>query len=110
MKKGGTRALRAGAKRRRPGAIEGKRFLALALLLGGCVGDDFGSARSGAGGGLSSEQRWQLREASRGGEHELVATLARMAWDNPQQKSSLAGYAADLRPESAEAIEVAVGR
>jgi hypothetical protein len=107
MKIGGREKVSVGAKRRQP---EGRSVLLVALLLSGCVGDDFGAARSGAGAGLNSEQRWQLREASRGGEHELVATLARMAWDNPQQKSSLAGYAADLRPESAEAIEVAVGR
>jgi hypothetical protein len=83
---------------------------AVALLLGGCVGDDFGPGRSGVGAGLTSEQRWHLREASRGGEHELIATAARMAWDHPERKSDLVAYASELRPESAGTIATAVGR
>ena len=59
---------------------------------------------------LNSEQRWELREAAREGDHELVATVSRMAWDNPQQALEMGNYAAALRPESAAEITSAVTR
>ena len=112
---GEAEALRAGAKRRRPAAIAGECFLAVALVMVGCVGMDVGGGPRGEDGtaayaSLNSEQRWQLREAARGGDHELVATVSRMAWDNPHQAIELGNYAAALRPESAVEITGAVTR
>ena len=87
----------------------------MALLLGGCVGMDVGGGPQGEDAresyaGLNSEQLWQLREASRGGDHELVATVSRMAWDNPGSAVEFGNYAAALRPEAAEQIASAVTR
>lgn len=59
---------------------------------------------------LNSEQRWALRDAARGGDHELVATVSRMAWDNPQMAIELGNYAAALRPEASDQITSAVTR
>jgi len=95
--------------------VEGKSILLVALLLGGCVGMDVGGGPQGEDAresyaGLNSEQIWQLREASRGGDHELVATVSRMAWDNPGSAVEFGNYAAALRPEAAEQIASAVTR
>jgi len=89
------------------------KFIPVALLLAGCVGMDAGSdpggGRSKAGAGLNSEQRWNLRAAAKGGEHELVSTVARMAWDAPDSKQAVVEYASALRPESADQIGQAAG-
>jgi len=85
-------------------------WLAGALFLSGCVGDDFGPGRSGVGAGLTSEQRWHLREASRRGEHELLIALSRMIWETPDRRGALASYAVSLRPESTAALEAAAAR
>jgi hypothetical protein len=96
--------------------VEGKSFLlAAVLLLSGCVGLDVGGGPQGEDqrhtyASLNSEQRWELREAARSGDHELVATVSRMAWANPQQAIELGNYAAALRPESAAEISGAVTR
>ena len=95
--------------------VEGKSILLVALLLGGCVGMDVGGDPQGEDAresyaSLNSEQLWQLREASRGGYHELVATVSRMAWDNPGSAVEFGNYAAALRPEAAEQIASAVTR
>ncbi len=63
-----------------------------------------------AGAELSLEQRWHLRTAAKTGEHELVATVGRMAWDNPQQSGALGNYASALLPDSAPQIQDAVAR
>lgn len=84
-----------------------------ALFLAGCVGMDFGSdpggGRSRAGAGLNAEQRWNLQSAAKGGEHELVSTVARMVWDARDSRQAVAEYATELRPESAEQIGHAAG-
>lgn len=85
------------------------------VLLAGCVGMDVGGGpRTGdqrySYANLNSEQRWTLRDAARSGDHELVATVSRMAWDNPQAAIELGNYAAALRPEAAEQIAAAVTR
>ena len=95
--------------------VEGKSILLVALLLGGCVGMDVGGGPQGEDAresyaNLNSEQLWQLREASRGGDHELVATVSRMAWDNPGSAVEFGNYAAALRQEAAEQIASAVTR
>jgi hypothetical protein len=100
-----------------------KRFLrrriailfAAAVVMSGCVGMDVGAGprekeQRHTYASLNSEQRWELREAARGGDHELVATVSRMAWDNPHQAIELGNYAAALRPESAAEITGAVTR
>ena len=95
--------------------VEGKSILLVALLLGGCVGMDVVGGPHGEDAresyaSLNSEQLWQLREASWGGDHELVATVSRMAWDNPGSAVEFGNYAAALRPEAAEQIASAVTR
>lgn len=95
--------------------VEREIILAAALLLGGCVGMDVGGGPQGEDqrhtySSLNSEQRWELREAAREGDHELVATVSRMAWDNPHQALEMGNYAAALRPESAAEITGAVTR
>lgn len=95
--------------------VGGKSILLVALLLGGCVGMDMGGGPQGEDvretyASLNSEQLWQLREASRGGDHELVSTVSRMAWDNPNYAVEFGNYAAALRPEAAEQIASAVTR
>ena len=95
--------------------VGGKSILLVALLLGGCVGMDMGGGPQGEDvretyASLNSEQLWQLLEASRGGDHELVATVSRMAWDNPNYAVEFGNYAAALRPEAAEQIASAVTR
>ncbi len=72
-------------------------------------GSETAEARA-AGAGLSSEQRWHLRNAAKSGEHELVATVGRMAWDNPQQADALGSYASALLPDSAPQIQDVVAR
>ncbi len=88
-------------------------ILLSAALLAGCVGMDFGNdpggGRSRAGAGLTAEQRWNLQSAAKGGEHELVSTVARMAWDAPDSRQALAEYATELLPESAAQIGHAAG-
>lgn len=88
---------------------------AIAAVLTGCVGMDIGGEpprddRSHIYANLNSEQRWALRDAAREGDHELVATVSRMAWDNPQVAIELGHYAAALRPEASEQIAAAVTR
>lgn len=85
------------------------------MLLTGCVGMDVGGGPQGDDqshtyAGLDSEQRWALRDAARGGDHELVATVSRMSWDNPGAAVELGNYAAALRPEASEQIAAAVTR
>lgn len=91
-----------------------KIFICAALLLPGCVGMDFGGPRNsgqrGTYANLNSEQRWSLRDAARGGDNELVATVSRMAWDSPQSAFELGNYAAALRPEISDQITAAVTR
>jgi len=87
----------------------------LSVLLGGCVGMDVGGGpQTGdqryAYASLNSEHRWALRDASRSGDHELVATVSRMAWDNPHSAIELGNYAAALRPELSDQITAAVTR
>lgn len=86
-----------------------------AFLLAGCVGMDVGGGPQRGDqrysfASLNSEQRWALRDAARGGDHELVATVSRMAWDNPQMAIELGNYAAALRPEASDQIASAVTR
>lgn len=86
-----------------------------AFLLAGCVGMDVGGGPQRGDqrysfASLNSEQRWALRDAARGGDHELVATVSRMAWDNPPMAIELGNYAAALRPEAADQITSAVTR
>lgn len=93
----------------------GAALLCPLLLLGGCVGMDVGGGPQTGDqrytyASLNSEQRWALRDAARGGDHELVATVSRMAWDNPGAAVELGNYAAALRPEAAEQITAAVTR
>jgi len=90
-------------------------LLAAAAVVSGCVGLDVGAGprekeQRHTYASLNSEQRWELREAARGGDHELVATVSRMAWDNAHQAVELGNYAAALRPESAPEITGAVTR
>jgi hypothetical protein len=85
------------------------------FLLAGCVGMDVGGGPQRGDqrytyANLNSEQRWALRDAARGGDHELVATVSRMAWDNPSAAVELGNYAAALRPEASEQIASAVTR
>ncbi|MBU3666069.1 MAG: hypothetical protein FGM15_09385 [Chthoniobacterales bacterium] len=91
-----------------------KTLLPLALLLCGCAGMDLGSdtggPRTAAGSGLNSEQRTQLRQAAKSGEHELVATVGRMAWDDPSDAIELGNYAASLNPDCTDQITAAVTR
>lgn len=100
----------------RAGQCFGAGLVLLAAgLLSGCVGMDVGGGPQGEDAresyaSLNSEQLWQLREASRGGDHELVATVSRMAWDNPGSAVEFGNYAAALRPEAAEQIASAVTR
>lgn len=96
---------------------KGKFLLLAALLLTGCVGMDMGGGpRAQAGdqrqayANLNSEQRWALRDAAREGDSELVSTVSRMAWDNPQAAVELGNYAAALRPELSGQIAAAVTR
>ena len=89
--------------------------VAAAVVMSGCVGMDVGAGprekeQRHTYASLNSEQRWELREAARGGDHELVATVSRMAWDSPHQAIELGNYAAALRPESAAEITGAVTR
>jgi hypothetical protein len=85
-----------------------------ALMLAACVNMEFSGGDSAearqSGAGLSSEQRWHLRNAAKEGEHELVATVGRMAWDNPQQANALGNYAIALLPESESQINATVKR
>lgn len=95
--------------------VEGRIILLGALLVSGCVGMDLGGGPQGEDqrhtySSLNSEQRWELREAAREGDHELVATVSRMAWDSPHQAVELGNYAAALRPDSATEITGAVTR
>ncbi len=92
-----------------PGAV------AVTLLVAGCVGMDVGGGPQTGDqrhtyASLNSEQRWALRDAARGGDHELVAAVSRMAWDNPDSAVELGNYAAALRPEASEQIAAAVTR
>ena len=91
-----------------------KILLLAALLLPGCVGMDFGGPKSDdqryTYANLNSEQRWALRDAARVGDHELVSTVSRMAWDNPQAAMELGNYAAALRPEVSDQVTAAVTR
>ena len=84
------------------------------LVLPGCVAMEFPGGGSGevhsAGAGLSTEQRWHLRNAAKEGENELISTVGRMAWDNPQQADALGNYASALLPESAPQIKDTVAR
>ena len=85
------------------------------LFFAGCVGMDVGGGPQRGDqrytyASLNSEQRWALRDAARGGDHELVATVSRMAWDNPSAAVELGNYAAALRPEASEQIASAVTR
>ena len=89
--------------------------LTAAVVMSGCVGMDVGAGprekeQRHTYASLNSEQRWELREAARGGDHELVATVSRMAWDSPHQAIELGNYAAALRPESAAEITGAMTR
>lgn len=93
----------------------GTAFLSALLMLGGCVGMDVGGGPQTGDqrytyASLNSEQRWALRDAARGGDHELVATVSRMAWDNPGAAVELGNYAAALRPEASDQITAAVTR
>lgn len=72
-------------------------------------GGGSGEAHS-AGAGLSAEQRWHLRNAAKEGENELISTVGRMAWDNPQQADALGNYASALLPDSAAQIKDTVAR
>jgi len=107
---------RGGGERLRAGQRFGLGLVPLvAFILAGCVGMDLGAGPQGEDAratyaSLNSEQLWQLREASRGGDHELVATVSRMAWDNPNSAVELGNYAAALRPEASEQIASAVTR
>lgn len=92
----------------------GITFLFAVMVLPGCVTMEFpagdpAEARA-AGGGLSSEQRWHLRNAAKVGENELISTVGRMAWDNPQQADALGNYASALLPDSAVQIKETVAR
>jgi hypothetical protein len=91
-----------------------KCFLATTFLLSGCVGMDLGGPQTGdqryTYANLNSEQRWALRDAARSGDHELVATVSRMAWDNPTAAVELGNYAAALRPEISDQVAAAVTR
>jgi hypothetical protein len=98
-----------------PALSAGFACLSALLLLGGCVGMDVGGGPQTGDqrysyASLNSEQRWALRDASRSGDHELVATVSRMAWDNPQSAIELGNYAAALRPELSDQITAAVTR
>lgn len=70
----------------------------MALLFAGCVSGDMRETLTptGPGSGLSSEQRWHLREAAKSGEPELLATSARMSWDYPEQKAAIASFVRHL--------------
>lgn len=91
-------------------------FIVLAgLLLAGCVGLDIGGGPQRGDqrysyASLNSEQRWALRDAARSGDHELVATVSRMAWDNPSMAIEFGNYAAALRPDASTQIAAAVTR
>ena len=83
----------------------------IALALCGCVGWDSIGVRPKGNlpvGNLGAEQRAQLRSAAAMGEPDLIATAARMAWDNPREAVSLANYAANLIPERSQEIAAAV--
>lgn len=99
----------------RPVLFAGLRLLPALTLLCGCVGMDVGGGPQTGDqrytyASLNSEQRWALRDASRSGDHELVATVSRMAWDNPNSAIELGNYAAALRPELSDQITAAVTR
>ena len=91
-----------------------KCLLLSVLMLCGCVGadpgGDAGGLRTAAGSGLDSEQRAQLRSAAKSGEHELVASVGRMAWDDPSDAIELGNYAASLNPDCTDQITAAVTR
>jgi hypothetical protein len=83
----------------------------ITLALAGCVGMDMGSdpgGSRGTPGQLSKEQKWHLRSAAGAGEHELSATAARLAWDEPDDRRAIVDYAVELLPESEQAVTSAV--
>ena len=94
--------------------VAARCLLATALLHSGCVGMDMGGPETGdqrhTYASLNSEQRWALRDAARNGDHELVATVSRMAWDNANAAVELGNYAAALRPEVSDQVTAAVTR
>jgi hypothetical protein len=71
------------------------------------MGSDPGGSR-GTPGALSKEQKWHLQSAAEAGEHELSATAARLAWDEPDDRRAIVNYAVGLLPESQQAVETAV--
>lgn len=86
-------------------------LLACALALTGCVGLDMGSDPGGSNeepGRLSNEQKWHLRSAATAGEHELSATAARLAWEDPDDRRAIVEFAAQLRPEAEASVAAAV--
>lgn len=87
-------------------------FLCAALLLAGCVGmdfgDDAGERKPRPSSQLTADQRWHLKQAAKSGDHELITTVARMAWDDPHRTAALADYAAELSPDSSEQIQAAI--
>lgn len=86
-------------------------ILICASALAGCVGMDMGSDAGGSRGTpgtLSKEQKWHLRSAAKAGEHELSATAARLAWDEPDDRRAIVNYAVELLPDSQQAVETAV--
>lgn len=87
-------------------------LLALVLPLAGCVGMNVGDDAGGSASdeyGLSSDQRWQLKSAAQSGGNELVATVSRMCWSEPEDTSAIVDYAVELLPDYADQIRGAVG-
>lgn len=82
--------------------------LALALCASCATRNEFGEREELTVDSLSREQKSALRSASAQGEHELITTASRMAWDSPRLAADIAEYAAVLKPESEEQIYSAV--
>jgi len=90
-------------------------FVAVAVValsvLGGCVGMDTWGVRSQGNlpvGDISEEQVAQLKSAYSAGEPDLIATAARMAWDDPERAVWIANYASNLAPDRSAEIAVSV--
>ena len=80
-------------------------------VLGGCVGMDTWGVRSQGNlpvGDLSPEQVAQLKSSYSAGEPDLIATAARMAWDDPERAVWIANYASNLAPDRSAEIAASV--
>jgi hypothetical protein len=85
--------------------------IAVAAALAGCAGMDTWGVHSQGDlpvGDLSDEQVAQLKSAFSAGDPDLIATAARMAWDDPERAGWIANYASNLAPDRSAEIAAAV--